>query len=337
MKWNWGFILRRLAYSVLALVGLSILVFAIARVLPGDPVRLALGPHASASAVFQLRIQLHLNQPIWLQYIYWIEGIFTGNWGISLFTHRNVLTDVEAFLPATLELLIAAAAIDILIAVPLGVIAGRRENTVVDNAVRVLSYVGIAIPSFVVAIFLQHFFPSYVGQLSPGVQPPPHITGLAFLDALVTAHFSTAWNALLHIIPPAFALALGPIAQEARIMRSSVVENLGRDYTVAEISRGLPERVITLKYLMKPSLIPTITIYALDISSLIANAFLVELIFNWGGFSQYGLNAILSKDLNAIVAVVMIAGVLFVISNFLVDLTVGYLDPRIRLQSRSDE
>lgn len=322
---------------MIALLGLSILVFVIARVLPGDPVRLALGPHASLSAITQLRLQLHLNQPIWQQYIYWIEGIFTGNWGISLFTHRNVLTDLEAFLPATLELLIAAAVIDIAIAVPLGVIAGRNENTIIDNAVRVLSYAGIAIPSFVVAIFLQHFFPAYVGQLSPGIPVPPHVTGLVVVDALIAGRLSTVWNAFLHVLPPAFALALGPIAQEARIMRSSVVENLGRDYTLAEVSHGLPERVITLKYLMKPSLIPTITIYALDISALIANAFLVELIFNWGGFSQYGLNAILSKDLNAIVAVVMVAGVLFVISNFLVDVFVGYLDPRIRLQARSEE
>jgi peptide/nickel transport system permease protein len=337
MKWTWGYLLRRIGYSAIALFGLSVLVFIIARVLPGNPVRLALGPHASQATVNMLAAQLHLNDPIWLQYIYWIEGIFSGNWGISLFTHRNVLTDVEAFLPATLELLLAAAIIDIAIAVPMGVIAGRYENTLVDNAVRVISYIGIAIPAFVVAIFLQHAFPSYVGQLSPGIPLPPHLTGLTLIDALLSGQLGTAWNALLHLILPAFALALGPIAQEARIMRSSVVENLRRDYTLAEISHGLPERVITLKYLMKPSLIPTITIYALDISALIANAFLVELIFNWGGFSQYGLNAILSKDLNAIVVVVMIAGILFVLSNLLVDVTVGYLDPRIRLQSRSDE
>ena len=120
-------------------------------------------------------------------------------------------------------------------------------------------------------------------------------------------------------------------------MRSSVVENLDKDFTLSEVSHGLPERTITFKYLMKPSLIPTITIYALDISAQIANAFLIETIFIWPGFSKYGLNAMLSKDLNAIVAVVMVAGVMFVIANILVDLVVGYLDPRIRLQRRTEE
>ena len=344
ISWSsWGFVFKRLGYSIISLFGLSILIFAIARVLPGDPARLALGPQAPQSAVDALRAAMHLNDPIYIQYGYWLQGIFTGNWGLSLFTQRNVLLDVQEFLPATVELVLTAAIIDILISVPLGVLAGRRANTAVDNVVRLISYVGIAVPSFVVAIILQlvfgytlFWFP-ITGRLSLGVTPPPTITGLYTIDSLLTGNFSTALNAIWHLILPAFALALGPIAQEARIMRSSVVENLGKDYTLAEISHGMPERLIMLKYLMKPSLIPTLTIYALDISAQIANAFLVELIFNWPGFSRYGLNAMLSKDLNAIVAVVMVAGVMFVIANILVDIVVGYLDPRIRLQVKSEE
>ena len=290
-----------------------------------------------------LRAAMHLNDSIPVQYAYWIEGIFTGNWGISLFTQRNVLLDVEQFLPATIELILSAAIIDIIIAVPLGLIAGRYANSPADNLVRLISYLGIAIPSFVVAIMLQlflgygaHLFP-IIGRLSQGVTPPPSITGLYTLDSLLTGNFSTFGNAAWHLVLPALALALGPLAQEARIMRSAVVENMRGDYTLSEISHGLPERTISLKYLMKPSLIPTITIYALDISALIANAFLIELIFNWPGFSRYGLNAMLSKDLNSIVAVVLVAGILFAIANILVDLIVGYLDPRIRLQGRSEE
>jgi peptide/nickel transport system permease protein len=344
ISWSsWGFILKRLGYSIVSLFGLSILIFVIARVLPGDPARLALGPQAPQSAVNALRAAMHLNDPIYIQYGYWLEGIFTGNWGLALFTQRNVLLDVQEFLPATIELILTAAIIDIIISVPLGTVAGRMANTAVDNVVRMISYIGIAVPSFVVAILLQlifgytlYWFP-IVGRLSIGVTPPPTITGLYTIDSLLTGHFSTMLNAVWHLILPAFALALGPIAQEARIMRSSVTENLGKDYTLAEVSHGLPERLIMLKYLMKPSLIPTLTIYALDISAQIANAFLVELIFNWPGFSRYGLNAMLSKDLNAIVAVVMVAGIMFVIANILVDIVVGYLDPRIRLQVTSEE
>ncbi len=286
---------------------------------------------------------MHLNDPIYIQYFYWVQGIFTGNWGIALFTQRNVLLDVQEFLPATVELIMVAAIIDLLISVPLGLVAGRYANSAVDNGVRILSYLGIAIPSFVVAVMLQlflgygtHLFP-VVGRLSQGVAAPPTITGLYTIDSLLTGNFAAFGNAVWHLILPAFALALGPIAQEARIMRSAVVENLRRDYTLSEISHGLPERTISLKYLMKPSLIPTITIYALDISAQIGNAFLIELIFNWPGFSRYGLNAMLSKDLNAIVAVVLVAGIMFAIANILVDIVVGYLDPRIRLQGRSEE
>lgn len=334
-----NYLTKRISYSLISLIGLSVLVFLIARVLPGNPARLALGPNASQAAVNALIAELHLNAPLPVQYWYWISGIFTGNWGLSLFTHRNVLIDVEQFLPATLELLITAAIMDLLLSIPLGLIAGRMENTYADNIVRIISYIGIAVPSFVVAILLQlslgyglHLFP-IIGELSPGVMPPTHITGLYVIDGLLTGDFSAVGNAIWHLILPGFALALGPIAQEARILRSSVVENQSSDFTLAETARGFSERSITFRYLLKPSLIPMITVYALDVSSMIANAFLIELIFNWPGFSRYGLNAMLSKDLNAIVAVVMVAGVLFVIANSLVDITVGYLDPRIKSQT----
>ncbi len=340
---SWSFVLKRIGYSAISLVGLSILIFVIARVLPGDPARLALGPRAPQSTVNALRAALHLNDPIYVQYFYWVQGIFSGNWGISLFTQRNVLLDVQEFLPATVELIMCAAIIDLIIAVPLGLIAGRYANSAVDNGVRVLSYLGIAVPSFVVAVLLQlflgygtHLFP-VIGRLSQTATPPPSITGLYTIDSLLTGNLGDFGDAVRHLILPALALALGPIAQEARIMRSAVVENLRRDYTLSEVSHGLPERSISLKYLMKPSLIPTITIYGLDISAQIANAFLIELIFNWPGFSRYGLNAMLSKDLNAIVAVVLVAGIMFAIANILVDVVVGYLDPRIRLQQRSEE
>src|SRR3989454_1729853 len=154
---SWTFAVKRLAYSGVSLLGLSLLIFVIARVLPGDPARLALGPRATQSAVDALRIQLHLNDPIYTQYFYWLRGIFSGDWGIALFTQRNVLTDVADFLPATVELILFAAIIDLALAVPLGLAAGRRANSSVDNGVRVLSYVGIAVPSLVGAHLLPPF------------------------------------------------------------------------------------------------------------------------------------------------------------------------------------
>jgi peptide/nickel transport system permease protein len=330
------YILKRLAYSVFVLFGLSILIFVIARVLPGDPARLALGPRAPDWAVQNLRQQLHLNDPIYLQYFYWIRDAASGHLGESLVTRRDVLTDVQEFLPATLELIIFSALIVVALAIPIGMLAGRRANSWFDNLVRLLSYVGVAIPAFVVAIIFLLVFglmlriAPTVGRLSPNIISPPTVTGFLTIDSLISGDIGAFFDALVHLILPGIALALGPIAQEARITRSSVVENLNKDYILTTSSHGVPERLLTLKYLLRPSLIPTVSVMGLDISSLIANAFLVELIYNWPGISRYGITAMLRKDLNAIVAVVMIAGIIFAIANIVVDLIVAYLDPRIR-------
>jgi peptide/nickel transport system permease protein len=335
------FILKRLSYTVFVLFGLSILIFVIARVLPGDPARLALGPRAPDWAVQNLRQQLHLNEPLYIQYFYWVRDAARGSLGESLVTRRDVFTDVQEFLPATLELITLSALLVVALAIPIGMVAGRRANSWFDNLVRVLSYVGVAVPAFVVAIifllvfgFMLHIAPS-IGRLSPNIVAPPTVTGFLTIDSLISGNMAAFFDAIVHLILPAIALALGPIAQEARITRSSVVENLNKDYILSTVSHGVPERLLTLKYLLRPSLIPTVSVMGLDISSLIANAFLVELIYNWPGISRYGINAMLRKDLNAIVAVVMIAGIIFAIANIVVDLIVAYLDPRIRFVEKA--
>jgi peptide/nickel transport system permease protein len=336
------FILKRLSYTIFVLFGLSILIFIIARVLPGDPARLALGPRAPDWAVENLRQQLHLNEPLYIQYFYWVRDAVRGSLGESLVTRRDVLTDVQEFLPATLELITLSALLVVGLAIPIGMVAGRRANSWFDNLVRVLSYVGVAVPSFVVAIvfllvfgFELNIAPS-IGRISPNIVAPPTVTGFITIDSLISGNITAFYDAVVHLILPALALALGPIAQEARITRSSVVENLNKDYILSTVSHGVPERLLTLKYLLRPSLIPTVSVMGLDIAALIANAFLVELIFNWPGVSRYGITAMLRKDLNAMVAVVMIAGIIFAIANIVVDLIVAYLDPRIRIVERAE-
>lgn len=336
------FILKRLSYTVFVLFGLSILIFVIARVLPGDPARLALGPRAADWAVENLKQQLHLNEPLYIQYFYWVRDAASGSLGQSLVTRRDVMVDVLEFLPATLELMVFAALLDVALAIPIGMLAGRRANSWFDNVVRVLSYVGVAVPAFVVAIifllvfgFMLNIAPS-IGRISPNIVAPPTVTGFMTIDSLISGNIIAFFDAVAHLILPSLALALGLIAQEARITRSSVVENLNKDYILSAVSHGVPERLLTLKYLLKPSLIPTVSVMGLDMASLIANAFLVELIFNWPGVSRYGITAMLRKDLNAIVAVVMIAGVIFAVANIVVDIIVAYLDPRIRMVERAE-
>lgn len=331
------FLGKRLALSLFVLFGLSILIFTISRVLPGDPVRMALGSRAPQWAVDNLREQMHLNDPLYAQYYYWLAGAVRGDFGQSLFTRRAVIEDVREFLPATMELALFAGVIMAIFGILLGAVSGRYSNTWIDNSVRIFSYIGIVTPSFVFAIlflllfgYLLNVLPT-MGRLSPWIARPPVITGMVSLDALLSGNFAAFGDAIRHLILPAVSLALGGMAQEARITRSTISDNLRKDYIASAKGFGVPDRLIMFKYLLKPSLIPTVSILGLDFASLIGNAFLVELIFNWPGFSRYGIHAMLNKDLNAVSAVVMVLGVLFIIVNILVDLIVAWLDPRIRL------
>jgi peptide/nickel transport system permease protein len=336
------YLARRLGYSVFVLIGLSMVVFLIARMVPGDPARAALGPRATEEAVQALREKLHLDEPIYVQYVYWLKSVLQGDFGESLFTRRPVAEDIKEFLPATLELALFAGLFMALFGILLGILAARYSNTWVDNLIRVFSYLGIATPAFVVAIILMlvlgmryQIFPT-IGRLSSWVEPPPRLTGLVTIDSLLSGNFAAFLDALKHLLLPAISLSLGGMFQEARITRSSMLENMKKDYISAMQAYGVPQRVVMSKYLLKPSIIPTVSILGLDFASLIGNAFLVELLFNWPGLSRYGINVMLRKDVEAIIAVIMVLGIIFTVVNILVDLLVAYLDPRIRLVERGE-
>lgn len=331
------FLLKRLGYMVFALFGLSILIFLISRVLPGDPARMALGPRAPEWAVQNLREQLHLNEPLYMQYYWWLSGALHGDFGESLYTRRPVIDDIKEFLPATGELVLFASIIQVFFGIALGVVSGRYRNTWIDSSVRMLAYLGVATPAFVFAIiflllfgYLLDILPT-VGRLSPEATRPTVVTGMISIDSLIAGNLSTFGDALKHMVLPGMSMALGGLAQLARITRVAVSEHLEKEYIFAARQFGVPEWRIALKYLLKPSLIPPISILGLQIGSLFANAFLVELVFNWPGFSRYGINAMLRKDINAIAAVVLIMGVIYIVINLLVDVVVGFLDPRIQL------
>jgi peptide/nickel transport system permease protein len=332
-----SFLLKRLLLSIFVIFGLSIVIFIISRVVPGDPARMALGPRAPDNVVQALRQQMHLDKPLPEQYFYWVEGVFQGNLGLSLVTKRPVLEDIKEYFPATMELAIYAGILMAIFAILLGVLAAQYKDTWIDGLIRILSYFGIAIPAFVVAIIFMllfgYFWPilPVLGRLSPGITPPRTITGLLTLDSLVEGNLPAFWDALKHITLPAVALSLGGLFQEARITRSSMVDNMHKDFLAAEQGYGIPEKIVMFKYLLKPSLISTVSVMGLDFASLLSNAFLVELIFNWPGISRYGINAMLHKDLDAISAVIIVFGVVFVVVNIIVDVIVALLDPRIRL------
>jgi peptide/nickel transport system permease protein len=324
-------------HSIFVLLGLSVLVFLIARVMPGDPARMALGPRAPETVVQKYREDLHLDKPIYVQYYFWLKGAIRGNFGTSLFTKRSVADDIREFFPATLELMLFTGIVMSLMGIMLGVLSARHANKWPDNLVRVVSYMGVCTPAFVFAIlflllfgYVLNLLPT-IGRLSPWIDHPRKITGFMTIDSLIAGNFAAFWDALKHLIMPGLALALGPMAQEARITRSSMTENLQRDFIALERSQAIPERRIMSRYLMRISIIPTVSVLGLDFASQLGWAFLVELIFNWPGISRYGINVMLHKDLNAIVAVIMVIGLMFLVVNIIVDIVVAWIDPRIRL------
>lgn len=331
-----SFILRRLFMSVFVLVGLSIVIFIIARVIPGDPARLALGPRAPVEVVEQLRKELQMDKSLPEQYRIWLTRALRGDLGKSLVSKRPVIEDVKEYLPATLELIFLGAVFMIFFAILLGTLAARYKDRWVDGLIRVFAYVGVSIPAFVLAVFFILFFGyawpilPVLSRLSPQFDAPG-ITGLMILDFILVGNPGAAWDAFTHLILPAVALAMGGTFQEARITRSSLVDNLYKDFIAAERGYGISERKIMFKYLLKPSLIPTVSVMGMDIAAMIGNAFLVEMIVNWPGLSRYGINAMLYKDLNAISGVVLIIGLFFALTNIVVDIIVAFLDPRIRL------
>ena len=337
------FLARRAVHSIFVILGLSILIFIISRIMPGDPARMAVGARAPEWVVDNLREQMHLTEPLHVQYYYWLRDAMRGDFGISLVTRRPVADDIREFFPATFELALFAGIINGAGGIILGAISAWQKDKLVDNVVRVISYLGVVTPSFIFAIlFLLVFGMSLewmptMGRLSHEIVKPPSVTGLLTIDSLLAGDFRAALDALWHLILPGVALALGGMSQEARITRSTMSDNLTKDYIAAERSLGIPESVIMRSFLLKPSLIPTVSILGLDFAATLGNAFLVELIFNWPGISRYGINAMLRKDLNAISAVILILGVVFILTNIAVDIVVARLDPRIQLGAGRSE
>lgn len=333
-------LLQRIGTSILVLFGVSILIFAIARVIPGDPARIALGPNATAEAVANLREQLHLNDNIVVQYGYFLADLLRGNLGISLYTNRPVTTDLAQFLPATFELIIVAGIMMIGLGLPLGILGARYRNTFVDGLLRVVSLLGVSAPSFVWAVVLMllfaYFLPLFpiAGRLNDAFVVP-QVTGFMLVDTLVAGSIPAFLDALRHIILPAFALALSGIGQAARLTRANMIETYDKPYIEMAEAFGFPSARIAKKYAFKPSLIPSLTIIGLDFASMLGSAFLVEAVFAWPGLSRYGVQVILRKDLNAIVGTVLVISLVFLIVNIIVDLLIAFINPRIRLSQRS--
>ncbi len=332
------FLLRRAFGFAGVLLVLALMIFVLARVVPGDPARIALGPTATQQQVDAMRAEMGLDDPLPVQFVNFLGGAVQGDFGRSLISGNPVADEIVALLPATLELVLATLFIMLLVGLPLGVLAARYRNTWADTALRLIALTGVTMPSFLFAILLQLFAAYYLsdwpilGRLSRGLDGFEGPTGLLTLDGLLTGRPDVTLDALRHLAFPALALAMSGIGQIMRITRSAMIEHQRRDHVQTLRSFGVPGRVVTFRYLLKLSSIAPLTIMGLEFASLIGNAFVVELVFSWGGFASHGLEAIMQKDLNAVMAVVLVSGCFFVVANLLIDVLIGILDPRLRMK-----
>lgn len=329
------FVTRRIILIIPVLLGVSILTFFLARVVPGDPARLAAGPQGTQATYEKIRADFGLDDPLLVQYWHYLTGLVQGDWGNSILSRRPVLTDLGTYWPATLELVIVAMTIATMIGIPLGVIAAVRADRLADQAARVISLLGVSMPAFWLAILMQLFFGLKLdwlpisGRLPTLTPPPPDYTGMYLLDSLIAGQWSTFGEALRHILLPAITLSFASLATIARFTRASLLEVLHNDYVRTARAKGLTERKVVMRHALRNAFIPTLTMIGLSFGWSMGGSVLVETVFDWPGIGLYATKSALTLDFMPIMGIALLYGIAFSLINLIVDVMYGFLDPRV--------
>jgi peptide/nickel transport system permease protein len=330
------YLLRRLMIFPLIIVGTSIIVFGLSRV-GGNPVAIYLEHEMSAAEVAELEERYGLNEPLPVQYVAWARGVVTGDMGWSGVSAQPVTEALLNRVGATLELAIFSAIVAIALGIGLGTFGGARRDRWPDHLTRVFSISGASMPIFWFAILLLILFWVNLGWFGTGRSAPaifgsiPHPTGIYTLDALLAGNLRALLDALHHLILPAATLGFGATAIIARMMRSSLVEELSEDYVDAARAKGLPERLVIRRHARRNALIPTMTVIGLTWGFLLQGTVVVELIFNWPGLGRWMTDAVLQGDQATIMAYVLVTSVIFLVVNLVIDVAYAYLDRRVVL------
>jgi peptide/nickel transport system permease protein len=332
------FILRRLAGLVLVLVGVSFITFALAQLVPIDPVATALGQNAREDQIQAYRKQLGLDRPPWEQYIVYVGRLLRGDLGTSIRTRRPVADDLRDFLPATIELSLAAMVVTLILGIALGVLAAVRRDGPIDLAARVFALIGGSLPIFFLGLLGLAWFNTRLrwlpgpGRLDAVLQPPPRVTGMYTLDSLLALDWVLLRNSLWHLILPAVTLGYYSTAVVLRMTRSAMLEVLNQDYVRTARAKGLREHAVLLRHALKNAMIPVLTTLGVIFGSLLSGAVLTETIFAWPGLGRYATASATSLDFPAVMGVTLVAAVVYPIVNMLVDIGYHALDPRIKVR-----
>jgi len=334
-----GFILRRLALLVPTLAGISVAVFLMIHLVPGDPAQAMLGERANAETLAALRYEMGLDQPLYRQFGRFVSDLLHGDLGRSFRTHEKVTTEVFRRFPATFELTMAAMAFAITGGLGLGLLAAVRRGSTIDYLSMGVATAGISMPVFwlalVLILLLAVQFPLF--PISGRVSSHTFIesqTGISFIDALLAGDLQAFSDAVRHLTLPAITLGTIPLAVIARMTRSSLLEVLGEDYIRTAWAKGLPRRLVLLRHAVRNAFIPTLTVIALEFGYLLGGAIITETIYAWPGIGRWLFLAVLARDFRAVQGGVLLLAILFILINLLADVLYALLDPRIRYDRR---
>jgi len=329
------YIARRLLALIPVLLGVSLVVFLLIRMIPGDPVIIMLGERARAEDVERVREEMGFNRPIYVQYIEWMGRILQGDLGTSIINRTAVMDELKYRLSATVEMIIVGMLIGLIIGISIGIISALRRNTWIDLVTTAGALLGVSMPIYWLALILVYALavnrqilpPS--ARLDADLQVTRH-TGFMLIDTLLMGDIRLFGNAIWHLILPSFVLSTVVMPILARLTRSSMLEVMRQDYVRTAEAKGLTRRVVIIRHALKNALLPIVTVVGLQLGGLLGGALLTETIFSWPGMGLWTYRAILSRDYPIVQGAVLVSATIYVVVNLLVDISYAYLDPRIR-------
>jgi len=335
-----GLLARRLAAALPTLAGVVVVTFVMARALPGDPAAYFAGPAATREAVEEIRRQLGLDQPLWVQFGRYLGDLARGDLGVSITTGQPVLADIAQRLPASAELTLLGLLIAAGLGVPMGVAAALRPNSWVDHLCRVVATAGVSLPTFFTGLLLVYVFyyllgwaPAPLGRLDAFSSPPPHVTGFYLIDSLLAGDGETFRAAAAQLVLPAVTLGVFALAPIARMTRGAMLAVMSSDFIRAARAAGLARRTIVIRYALRNALLPVVTTLGMVLSFLLGANVLVEKVFAWPGIGSYAIEALIASDYAPVQGFVMTMAVLYVALNLVIDLAYQAIDPRVRIEA----
>ncbi|HSF34267.1 MAG TPA: ABC transporter permease [Candidatus Tectomicrobia bacterium] len=327
----------RLLTFLYVLLGVSLAIFVLMRLIPGDPALVMLGERATAERIVEVRRSLGLDRSLAVQYLIYLKNILTGHLGRSIHTNTRVAEELSERFPATIELSLAAICLAGFIGVLAGIVSATRQYSILDSGFMMLSLAGVSMPIFWLGLMMIWAFALVLGWFPPSGRLEVRIfldsvTGFYVLDSLLTRNWEAFWDALWHLALPAITLATVPFAIIARMTRSSLLEVLRQEYITTARSKGLNEWVVITRHALRNALIPILTVGGLQFGLLLGGAILTETIFSWPGLGRLLYNAVLARDYPVVQGGTLLIAVTFTVINLVVDLLYALADPRIRYE-----